>query len=69
LSIGVWACFLALDATGAQAMPWNVASRMETTGAEGKIQVFVEAYERLKQTLVLQKRCRINVKGKGRMQI
>ena len=38
---------------------------METTGAEEKIKFSSEAYERLKQNFVLQKRCRINVKGKG----
>jgi adenylate cyclase len=45
----------------------NVAARMETTGAEGKIQVSPEAYERLKEHFVLEERGWVNVKGKGRM--
>jgi adenylate cyclase len=45
----------------------NVASRMESTGALGKIQVSQEAYERLKGDFVLEERGQIDVKGKGRM--
>jgi adenylate cyclase len=46
----------------------NVASRMESTGAPGKIQVSPEAYERLKDAFVLEPRGAIEVKGKGAMQ-
>jgi adenylate cyclase len=45
----------------------NVASRMESMGAEGKIQVSRETYERLKHEFVLEGPAEINVKGKGRM--
>jgi adenylate cyclase len=45
----------------------NVASRMETTGAVGKIQVSQETYERLKDAFVLEDCGEIDVKGKGRM--
>jgi adenylate cyclase len=45
----------------------NVASRMETTGVVGKIQVSQEAYERLKDDFVLDECGEIEVKGKGRM--
>jgi adenylate cyclase len=43
----------------------NVAARMETTGAEGKIQVSPEAYERLRDEYVLESRGEIDIKGKG----
>ena len=46
----------------------NVASRMETTGKEGSIQVSQEAYEQLKHEFLLEPRGRIEVKGKGLMQ-
>jgi adenylate cyclase len=45
----------------------NVASRMETTGLEGRIQVPQEVYERLKSEFVFDERGEITVKGKGRM--
>jgi adenylate cyclase len=45
----------------------NVASRMETTGAAGKIQVSQEIYERLRDDFELEPRGEIDVKGKGRM--
>jgi adenylate cyclase len=45
----------------------NVASRMESTGVAGKIQVSSEVYERLKLEFVLEERGPIEVKGKGRM--
>jgi adenylate cyclase len=43
----------------------NVAARMETTGAEGKIQVSPDAYERLCVDFVLEPRGEIDIKGKG----
>ena len=46
----------------------NVASRMETTGEEGKIQVSRDAYELLKDDFALQERGWVDVKGKGTMQ-
>ena len=45
----------------------NVASRMETTGIVGKIQVAQETYERLKDDFVLEDCGEIDVRGKGRM--
>jgi adenylate cyclase len=45
----------------------NVASRMETTGTEGKIQVSQDVYERLRDTFVLEARGEIEIKGKGTM--
>ena len=45
----------------------NVASRMETTGAVGKIHVSHETYERLKEDFVLEDCGEIEVRGKGRM--
>jgi adenylate cyclase len=45
----------------------NVASRMETTGAAGRIHVSQEMYERLKDDFILEGREEIEVKGKGRM--
>jgi adenylate cyclase len=45
----------------------NVASRMETTGAEGKIQVSHEAYERLKEQFMLEERGWVDIKGTGQM--
>jgi adenylate cyclase len=45
----------------------NVASRMESTGDVGRIQVSQGAYERLKDDFVLENRGLIDVKGKGRM--
>ena len=45
----------------------NVASRMESTGELGKIQVSEDTYERLKDEFVLEDRGLIDVKGKGQM--
>jgi adenylate cyclase len=45
----------------------NVASRMETTGKEGTIQVSLDAYECLKDEFVLEPQGPIEVKGKGLM--
>jgi adenylate cyclase len=45
----------------------NVASRMESTGIAGKIQLAEEVYEHLKDDFVLEKRGIIDVKGKGQM--
>jgi adenylate cyclase len=45
----------------------NVASRMESTDTEGRIQVPQAVYERLKNYFVLQERGEIDVKGKGMM--
>lgn len=46
----------------------NVASRMESTGEPGKIQVSPETYERLKNDFALETRGVIEIKGKGQMQ-
>ncbi|MDX2077463.1 MAG: adenylate/guanylate cyclase domain-containing protein [bacterium] len=43
----------------------NTASRMESTGQRGKIQVTDRAYELLKEHFVLEKRGLVDVKGKG----
>ena len=45
----------------------NMASRMESTGETGKIQVSCETYERLANDFVLEPRGRVDVKGKGLM--
>ncbi|RAV09355.1 adenylate/guanylate cyclase domain-containing protein [Mycolicibacterium sp. GF69] len=45
----------------------NVASRMETTDVEGRIQVPHDVYERLRSTYVLEPRGEVEVKGKGLM--
>ncbi|HEY9862573.1 MAG TPA: adenylate/guanylate cyclase domain-containing protein [Candidatus Obscuribacterales bacterium] len=45
----------------------NVASRMESSGLPGKIQVTEATYERLKNSYILEKRGQIEVKGKGEM--
>ncbi|NET55605.1 MAG: PAS domain-containing protein [Symploca sp. SIO2E6] len=45
----------------------NVASRMESSGVPGKIQVTRETYERLQDKFVLEERGEIKVKGKGEM--
>lgn len=45
----------------------NVASRMETTGSVGKVQVSQETYERLKDDFVLEACGEIDVRGKGKM--
>jgi len=48
--------------------PVNVASRMESHGEPGKIQVTRETYELLKADFVLEPRGRISIKGKGEME-
>lgn len=45
----------------------NVASRMETTDVEGRIQVPQDVYERLKGAFVLEPRGEVEIKGKGVM--
>jgi adenylate cyclase len=45
----------------------NVASRMESTGVEGRIQVPDEVYERLKDTFIFEPRGDVEIKGKGVM--
>lgn len=45
----------------------NVASRMETTDPEGRIQVPQNVFERLKHAYVLEERGTIQIKGKGPM--
>ncbi len=45
----------------------NIASRMETTGIPGKIQVTPDTYEQLKEQFILKMRGRIPIKGKGEM--
>ncbi|WP_017305293.1 adenylate/guanylate cyclase domain-containing protein [Spirulina subsalsa] len=45
----------------------NVASRMESLGEPGKIQVTAVTYERLKDQFILEERGSIVVKGKGNM--
>ncbi|MEO1208687.1 MAG: adenylate/guanylate cyclase domain-containing protein [Cyanobacteria bacterium J06638_20] len=46
----------------------NIASRMETTGAPGRIQVAPEVYERLKNRFLFEPRGTITVKGRGLME-
>jgi class 3 adenylate cyclase len=46
----------------------NTASRMESHGNAGKIQVSREIYETLKDTFVFEPRDEIEIKGKGKMQ-
>ncbi len=45
----------------------NVASRMETTDVEGRIQVPDNIYERLRASFVLEERGDVDIKGKGLM--
>ncbi len=45
----------------------NVASRMETTDVEGRIQVPQNVYERLNDTFLLEERGEVDIKGKGVM--
>jgi class 3 adenylate cyclase len=45
----------------------NVASRMESHGIEGEIQVSAETYGRLKHLYTFQSRGSIEIKGKGKM--
>ena len=46
----------------------NIASRMESTGVPGQIQVTRSVYERLKDRFDLESRGAINVKGKGEIE-
>jgi adenylate cyclase len=45
----------------------NIASRMESTGFTGRIQVSPEAFTYLKRDFVLEPRGEVDLKGKGRM--
>lgn len=45
----------------------NVASRMESSGFPGSIQVTTETYERLKDKYLFEKRGTVEIKGKGEM--
>ena len=45
----------------------NVASRMESTDVEGRIQVPQSVFERLRDEFVLEERGEVNIKGKGVM--
>lgn len=45
----------------------NVASRMETTDVEGRIQVPQDVYDRLNQSFLLEERGEVEIKGKGMM--
>jgi len=45
----------------------NIASRMESSGQPGSIQVTTATYERLKDKFVFEKRGNIHIKGKGEM--
>ena len=45
----------------------NVASRMETTDPEGRIQVPHDVYERLRHAFLLEERGEVEIKGKGVM--
>ncbi len=45
----------------------NVASRMESSGNPGRIQVSSDTYELLKDRYILEERGQISVKGKGQM--
>ena len=45
----------------------NVASRMESQGEPGSIQVTATTYERLKHQYILEKRGEVDVKGRGQM--
>lgn len=47
--------------------PVNIASRMESHGVPGKIQVSPSAYELLKDDFLLEARGRVQIKGKGEM--
>ncbi|HAG83944.1 MAG TPA: diguanylate cyclase, partial [Cyanobacteria bacterium UBA12227] len=45
----------------------NTASRMESHGIAGSIQVSTSTYERLRDKYLFQERGKIQVKGKGEM--
>ena len=48
--------------------PGNTASRMESHGVPGKIQISKDTYEILKDEFALEHRGTIDVKGKGQME-
>lgn len=48
--------------------PVNTASRMESSGVPGKIQITCETYELIKAEFICEPRGRIAVKGKGEME-
>lgn len=45
----------------------NVASRMESTGVAGRIQVSQETFERIQHLYIFDERGKVDVKGKGHM--
>jgi adenylate cyclase len=45
----------------------NIASRMESSGEPGRIQVTEATYERIKNQYIFEKRGKIPIKGKGEM--
>ena len=47
----------------------NIASRMESTGIAGKIQVTNVVYQRLQQKFVFEERGEVSIKGKGNMTV
>ena len=47
----------------------NTASRMESHGVPGRIQVSLATHERLRETYSMEPRGEINVKGKGLMHV
>ena len=46
----------------------NLASRMETLGVPGRVQVTLSTYERLRSRFDFEPRGKIEVKGKGEME-
>jgi len=46
----------------------NIASRMESQGDTGKIQVTEDTYHRLQDEFIFEQRGRIDVKGSGKME-
>jgi adenylate cyclase len=48
--------------------PVNIASRMESHGVPGKIQITRDTYELVKEEFVCKRRGRIDIKGKGQME-
>jgi guanylate cyclase len=47
----------------------NTASRMESHGAAGKVQITRETYALIKDEFVCEPRGMVNVKGKGEMEV
>ncbi len=45
----------------------NVASRMESTGVAGRIQVSQETFERVQHLYIFDERGKVDIKGKGNM--